>query len=122
MFEYHIKSKALATLAVRNRKTSRYFLFDKELTLCGWKNFDNNETIIVRNPSEKLYPLAFSGIHVINPKFINAIKIKGKFSITKAYINLAKNHLINAYKHNNSMWMDLGKPENIIEAEKYLNK
>ena len=34
----HTNTGALATLAVSDRNSSRYFLFDKTGKLCGWKN------------------------------------------------------------------------------------
>ena len=34
----HLQSNVLATLAVTNRSTSRYLLFDDNNNLCGWKN------------------------------------------------------------------------------------
>ncbi|MCX6272014.1 MAG: sugar phosphate nucleotidyltransferase [Bacteroidetes bacterium] len=37
LFDYHLKNKALATLAVRDRATSRYFLFDDGMELVGWR-------------------------------------------------------------------------------------
>ncbi|MEJ2242618.1 MAG: sugar phosphate nucleotidyltransferase, partial [Candidatus Bathyarchaeota archaeon] len=38
LMEHHLASKSLATLAVRNRKSSRKLLFNKENILCGWMN------------------------------------------------------------------------------------
>ena len=35
MVKFHRDSKALATLAVQDRKTSRYLLFDERGQLCG---------------------------------------------------------------------------------------
>ncbi len=122
MYEFHIKKKALATLAVRTRKTQRYFLFDDKQTLCGWKNFKTNDIKISRPPTSKLTPIAFSGIQVIDPKIFDFMKAEGVFSITNSYITLAGTHPIYAYRHDDSLWMDLGKAENIKKAEKYLNK
>jgi len=44
--DFHYKTGSLATLAVRNRETSRYFLFDDEGILSGWRNVVKNEEII----------------------------------------------------------------------------
>ena len=38
LYHQHLENKALATLAVRKRKTSRYLLFDKDFKLQGWEN------------------------------------------------------------------------------------
>ena len=35
MVQFHIENQALATLAVQDRETSRYLLFDEQLQLCG---------------------------------------------------------------------------------------
>jgi len=35
MMQFHVEHRALATLAVRDRVTSRYLLFDEQLQLCG---------------------------------------------------------------------------------------
>lgn len=43
MISHHRKHQCLATLAVTNRATSRYFLFDEEHELCGWKNIETGE-------------------------------------------------------------------------------
>ena len=44
MISYHKKNKPLATLATTKRETSRYFLFNEENILCGWKNIRTGET------------------------------------------------------------------------------
>ena len=51
MAEQHISSNALATLAVTNRKTNRYFLFDELETLCGWRNIKTGEQKISKETS-----------------------------------------------------------------------
>lgn len=122
LYDFHIQKKALVTLAVKKRKTQRYFLFDNTNTLCGWRNFKTNDIKISRPPQSKLQPIAFSGIQVVDPKIFSLIKTTGAFSITNTYITLAGNHPIYAYNHDSSFWMDLGKIENIIEAEKFINK
>ena len=38
MRDYHQRHQPLATLAVTNRESSRYFLFDESNDLCGWRN------------------------------------------------------------------------------------
>ncbi len=121
LYNYHINNEALATLAVRSRKTSRYFLFDDKLSLCGWKNFKTNDIKIAKPPLSKLTPIAFSGIQIISPEIFQYINNKSAFSITDIYITLAGRYLISAYKHDNTFWMDIGKPINIVKAEKHLS-
>ena len=122
LYYSHICSNAIATIAVRERQTQRYFLFNENMNLCGWKNLKTNEQIISRNSSENLIPLAFSGIHVINPRIFELIHEEGKFSMTDIYLRLSTYHEIIGYQHNSGFWFDLGKPENISEAENILKR
>ena len=119
MVNYHKKSNAIATLAVRERKSSRYFLFNKEMSLCGWENTKTSEKIISK-PSNNLNKLAFSGIHIISPAIFKYIKRKGKFSIVQTYLELSKNSQIIGYQHDENYWFDIGNPSNLKTAENHL--
>jgi NDP-sugar pyrophosphorylase family protein len=116
MILQHQKNLPLATLAVTSRQTSRYFLFDEKNHLCGWENVKTGETKISKR-SENYFQKAFSGIHVISPKIFSLIKMDGKFSMVDAYLELAKSHVIAAFDHTNSKFIDVGKPESILTAE-----
>jgi NDP-sugar pyrophosphorylase family protein len=111
----------LATLAVRKRKTSRYFLFDQEMNLCGWENQTTGEKII-SSENKPLTPFAFSGIHAVSPKIFPHLGIEKVFSINQVYLELAKSAVIKGYLHDHDFWFDMGKPESHAQAEKYFNK
>ncbi len=119
----HLKNKSLATLAVRKRKSSRYFLFSNDGILSGWENTKTNEKIITRQ-NEKLNNFAFSGIHVISNKIFDLIQEKQntKFSITKSYLQLSEKYKIMAFEDNSDYWIDAGKPESLKEIELILRK
>jgi len=109
MMEQHLRSHALATLAVRKRETSRYFLFDPGHRLCGWTNLKTGEKILSVESGLNLEMLAFSGIHVLNPEIFSLITEEGKFSLTSLYLRLAKDHLIKGFMDRGSVWRDVGK-------------
>ena len=117
IYNKHIYSQSLVTLAVMHRETSRYFLFDNDNRLCGWQDMKNNKIVRCNDTRENLIPLAFSGIHVVNPAVFNLINEEGVFPITDVYLRLAKQFKISAYNHSGSFWMDLGTKENIEKAE-----
>ncbi len=121
LVEYHKNNKAISTLAVRKRETSRYLLFDKQLTLCAWENVKTGEKKIARDKSD-LSQYAFSGIHIIDPSIFNLITKTGKFSIIDVYLKLAKEHRILGYDHSHTKWLDVGRMENLEEAEKVLKE
>ncbi len=120
LYNYHVENKALVTLAVTERKTSRYLLFDKTKQLCGWENIESKEKIITKANSETKL-LAFSGIQIINPGIFNLMKQEGAFSIINTYLELSKHQRIVGYEHNNEYWFDIGKPEILKKAENYLS-
>ncbi|NCI48772.1 NTP transferase domain-containing protein [Sediminibacterium roseum] len=115
MIARHNRQNALATLAVSNRETSRYFLFDEQNVLSGWRNVKTGEEKIVRSAAA-LTQKAFSGIHVIDTSLLEMISQQGKFSMVDVYLDLAKNHIISSYDHTGCKLIDVGKPESIEKA------
>lgn len=116
MMAAHITYKPLATLATTYRETSRYFLFDDNNILCGWRNVKTGDEKIVR-PSAALTQKAFSGIHIINRQLLPLIKQEGKFSMVDLYLSLAGDNVISSFDHSSSKFIDVGKPESIAKAE-----
>src|SRR5258705_7791560 len=43
LIEFHDHHKPLISFAITDRKTSRYFLFDDNNRLCGWRNTNTGE-------------------------------------------------------------------------------
>jgi mannose-1-phosphate guanylyltransferase len=118
LVELHKKNNALATLAVQERKTSRYLLFGEHAQLCGRRLVKEEKTEIVR-PSQHMTELAFTGIHVVSPRIFPLLTEEGIFSIVPAYLRLAaQGEKILAFRADEYYWRDLGKPENIQQAEK----
>lgn len=118
LLKYHQEQKALATLVVRSRETSRYLMFGQNLQLAGWKNLSSGETRVSREESfAEAQPLAFSGIHIIQPELLDLITEEGKFPIMDLYLRLSKDHPIKAFIDQSDLWMDLGKPDQLQEAE-----
>ncbi len=116
-YNFHLKSQAIASLFVQNRKTSRYLLFDKNNQLSGWINKKTNEKIIY---TEKSFykEFAFNGIHIISPKIFNYLKKYGKFSIIPEYLKIAEKHKILAFENKKYYWQDAGKINVIKQIEK----
>ncbi|MCX6306679.1 MAG: nucleotidyltransferase family protein [Bacteroidetes bacterium] len=110
MAKVHLSSGALVTLAVRNRETSRYFLFDDQMHLCGWENRKSGERLLLRTPA-KLKAFAFSGIQVVNPAIFPLIFEDGKFSLTNLYLRLAAEQTIAGYVEDGVIWRDAGRSE-----------
>lgn len=122
LLNYHLEHKALATLAVRSRETSRYLMFDNEMDLAGWKNLTTGECRISRmDKFGNTKPYAFSGIHIIQPELLEMITEDGRFPIIDIYLRLAKYQSIKAFIDKSTIWLDLGKPEQLKAAELFFN-
>ena len=120
MVQFHEEHQALATLAVRNRDTSRYLLFDEHLQLCGRRSGRDGPSELVR-PSQPAHALAFSGIHVISPRIFSRMPEEQVFSIIDCYLRLAaEEEKIVGCESNDSYWLDLGRPENVMRAARDL--
>lgn len=116
MVEFHKQNQALATLAVQERQTSRYLLFDERNQLCGRRAGRDGAPEIVR-PSQETQALAFSGVHVISHRFLTSMTEAGIFSIINSYLRLAGcGEKILAFPAGEFYWLDLGKPENVLQA------
>jgi NDP-sugar pyrophosphorylase family protein len=118
----HTEKAALATLAVQDRETSRYLLFDDKLRLSGRRSGQGGETELVRPPSE-LQALAFTGIHVISPRLLGMMNEEGAFSIINTYLRLAgAGENILGFRADEYYWRDLGKAEQIQQAAEDFKK
>ena len=121
MVQFHTDNQALATLAVQDRKTSRYLLFDDQLQLCGRRSGDDQPELVGGRP--RLHALAFSGIHVISPRFLKMMNEYGAFSIVASYLRLAaQGEKILAFRAEEYYWRDLGRPENVAQAAEDLRQ
>src|SRR5260370_32265748 len=87
MVQFHAETGALATLAVQERKTSRYLLFDEQLQLCGRRTSDQAPELV--RPAPQVHAWAFSGIHVISPHLLAMMSEEGAFSIINYFLRLA---------------------------------
>ena len=122
MVQFHTDNQALATLAVQDRKTSRYLLFDEQLQLCGRRSGRDGETELVRS-SPQTQALAFAGIHVISPRLIPMMVEEGAFSIINSYLRLAgSGEKILAFRADEYYWRDLGRPDDLKQAARDFEK
>ena len=117
MVKFHETHLPLATLAVSDRNSSRKLFFNSEMVLKGWMNKNSGETKMAEF-NNNFKELAFSGIHCINSSIFDKIKRRGKFSIMEEYLDLMFENNILGFQHEARL-IDVGRPESVIEAEKY---
>lgn len=120
-FAGHKASGAKASLAVRQRKSSRYLLAGPDKLLRGWENQKTNERILQEGFAyDALEKWAFSGIHAINPDFLERGGKAGKFSIIDFYLRQAAEYPVRLVPHDADIWFDLGKLDQVETISGYL--
>ena len=111
---------ALATLAVSERKTSRYLLCNDAGRLVGWTNVITGE---VRTPYDNLdvtkcRKVAFSGIHVISGKIFDLLAgYPEEFSVIDLYLNICKDRYIECAEYPGLELKDLGTAAAIAQVK-----
>jgi N-acetyl-alpha-D-muramate 1-phosphate uridylyltransferase len=122
LMAFHQQHKPIISFGVTNRKTSRYFLFDDNNRLQGWRNTTTGEEkgphlLLSLKEQGKLVQKAYSCVVIFEPVVFDLIKQKGKFSLADTYLDLATNNLIMGYDHSGDKFVDVGKPESMAVAE-----
>lgn len=116
MVQFHLENQALTTLAVQDRESSRYLMFDQDLQLCGRRSGKDGD-VELRRPAEAVQALAFSGIQVISPRIFAMMTEERPFSIVDCYLQLAgQGEKILAFRADEYYWRDLGTLENLRQA------
>ncbi len=120
MEQSHQANHALATLAVQDRQTSRYLIFDEKGQLCG-RRLGREATAEIVRPSRHAKSLAFAGIHIVSPRLLAKLTEEGAFSIINSYLRLAgMGKTIRAFRADEYYWRDVGRREDLEQAERDL--
>jgi MurNAc alpha-1-phosphate uridylyltransferase len=112
----HQQENSLITVAVSDRKTSRYLLFNKYNRLVGWRNTKTGEEKIAIHPKD-MFEKAYSGLAIFEPSVFDLIPFTGKFSLIDVYLALAPENKIAGFDHSGEKIIDVGKPESVASAE-----
>ncbi len=123
MRRFHVENASLATLAVQDRITGRYFLFDEKGMLRGWESVKENRVEWTNAPLAGFQRLAFNGIHVISPEIFPKMREEGAFSIIQTYLRLAgEDEKILAFRMDDYYWRDLGRLEKLEDARQEMRE
>ena len=118
MFNAHMESGALATLAVADRPTQRHLLFDAEGRLRGRHSLKEGFAWAA-GPVAAPLRLAFNGIHVISPGLLPRISEVGVFPIMSTYLRLAGEGAdIRAFRMDDRYYNDIGDAAKLAEVRR----
>ncbi len=114
---------SFATLAVSERETQRYLLFDSNMRLVGWTNTATGE---VRSPYGQIVPehyrkYAFSGIHILSDGAFKVMEnLPERFPIMDFYLEQCAQLRIYGVVPRNFRMVDVGKIQTLSEADSFL--
>ena len=117
---FHKKENAAVTLVLRKEVSSRYFLFDNRMFLCGWGNKKTGEEILKKGNREELTEYGFAGVHLISPVVFKAFPENEVFSVVDFYLDICRDFRVKGFAPEFDYWFDLGSIEKLKEAEKKL--
>lgn len=116
LYRAHLASDAIATLAVMQRDTRRYLIFDQK-GLCGYGRGEPDGERMSREPVGRVERLGFCGVHAASPQLLDLIEEEGAFSIIFLYLRLSQSgYRIAPYRVDGSLWIDIGKPDQLALA------
>lgn len=113
---FHQQQQSTISLAVTERETSRFLLFNKYNRLCGWRNTAPAAEKIVIQAAE-FYQKGYTGVAIFEPTVFNLTNLSGKFSLIDLYLELAPQNKIAGFDHTGSKLLDVGRPESVAKAE-----
>jgi NDP-sugar pyrophosphorylase family protein len=119
LYQFHLAKKGLASLAVRKRPGKRFYLVNDSGRLCGWRNIETKEEILSVKTTEDLHEIAFSSMHILEPKIFNYMH-EGIYTMTDLYLKLASDHNIYTFRDDSGYWGDIGTPESLEYIRKLL--
>ena len=110
------EKKGVSQLVVSERKTQRYLCFDEQDQLCGWTNIATGEL-----KGQDGRHLAFSGCQILSPEVLSLLAQmpQEKFSLIDFYLKVMKEVPLQAYEPSDYRMMDVGKIDQIDEAEAF---
>lgn len=104
----------VSQLVVSERDTQRYLCFDADNRLCGWTNVKTGEL-----KGKDGRHLAFSGCQILSPEVLALLKEmpQDKFSLIDFYLEIMDKAPLKAYVPADYRMMDVGKIDQIEQAE-----
>lgn len=122
LLDTHKNNNSIATLAVMKRESSRQFLFDDEMNLCGWQNKMTNEIKISRQKMTPFQQFAFCGIQILEPAIFDFFPKENKFSLVDFYLETSKVKTVKGNISDSSFFFDLGTIKKLDQAEKLMTE
>jgi N-acetyl-alpha-D-muramate 1-phosphate uridylyltransferase len=120
LYEFHVTSSALCTLALHSGETDRPLLFDEHMLLCGRGPL--RKPALVRKPHGEMREFGFCGVQIITPELF--LEYPGdKFNSMDVYLRAGSwEKKIAGYDIGSNYWRDVGSQSDLYQAEQDIKK
>ncbi len=120
LIRYHEDNKALMTLAVKDRPTTRSLLVDGTGRLCGWEFPEKKLAIMTRDNRKGLKATAFSGIYTFSTRLLEKFPDEKVFGFIPWILDLAATEKILTWDQSPAFWYEAGRTDAIPVAARSL--
>lgn len=119
MYDYHIRKKALSTIAVRQRDGSRAFLIDDSGIIRGWTNRDSGIDIITIDEPMPLAEIPSMAVSVYDPAIFGFME-EGVYTMTSIILKAAATGRVISFRYDRGYWVDVGTVHELERARAML--
>lgn len=128
IFRAYGQAQCDAMLMCSDRPTSRHLYFDTAMQLRGWRNDKTGQLLPSSFIPDRMQPLAFDGIHIVNPKtLLPQLRAYSQaigsdiFSLTPFYLaSLAALDIRGFRRDPSTAWFDIGTPQRLASASAFV--
>jgi NDP-sugar pyrophosphorylase family protein len=120
LIAFHQEKKALLTMAVKDRPTTRSLLVDASGRLCGWEYPEKKLCFITRDNRKGLKTTAFSGIYIFSSSLLEKFPDETAFGFIPWILDLAATEKIMTWDQSPAFWYEAGRTESVAHAAKCL--
>ncbi len=114
----HLQSGAAATLAVKDRQTTRNLLVDHDGRLCGWEYPEKNIRVMSRESLRGLSRVAFSGVYMLSAQLFQKFPTEEVFGFMPWILSICADEKIMTWNHQNAFWYEAGRLDSLKALEK----
>ena len=116
LIQYHKAQDARATLAVKDRTTSRPLLVDARGILRGWENPEKRIRIVTTESTRGLRQTAFSGVYVLSPAIFADFPAEEVFGFMPWILDIAGSGGIQTWDQESAFWFEAGRLESLEQT------
>jgi N-acetyl-alpha-D-muramate 1-phosphate uridylyltransferase len=120
LMKAHLDNECLATMALQDRPTDKYLLFDEDNLFCGRAKNDKTASNLVRLPKGKMNALAFCGIYIVGAQCFKDYSVDIFSSIDLFLEQTFIGKKVKGKRYDSCYWSDIGTLDELNKTRSLL--